>query len=382
MKLTKIPSIANVKQALGVFSTDSAEVLCSHFKVNKWSRIKPVRHEKIGEMTEDDYKNVDFGFDLRLNESLASRVLSDLFGDKDWPYLQPRSGIDVCRLHDFSYYNHKAVSPFDINCSPSNGTENNPNAQVAYIIYQNEFDENVEIKIHDFDLFDSNCSWGVMWREAGSQYINYVGRGPDDIEVIYPIEQMGEFYIPIPVTPYVTKTIELCAVILKPGDKYYLVPNSLRTVQVKMLSNQELLSFKVEGYGSYDTYMSTGLNSPNIYVPVSFINQRDQVRRVRYTVEIIPRKTNGYLPLPGNYDNQESRMSVIQSLGEFYIQPGETVDMNIGNGTDTVDGVPVFRFEDSNNDMIGATYRIQVTIDDAISAQIDLVGDCEVNLQP
>lgn len=48
MKLPKIPSIANVKQALGVFSTDSVEVLCSHFKVNKWSRIKPVRHEKIG----------------------------------------------------------------------------------------------------------------------------------------------------------------------------------------------------------------------------------------------------------------------------------------------------------------------------------------------
>lgn len=47
MKLPRIPSIASVKQALGVFSTDSVEVLCSHFNVNKWSRIKPVRHEKI-----------------------------------------------------------------------------------------------------------------------------------------------------------------------------------------------------------------------------------------------------------------------------------------------------------------------------------------------
>ncbi|WRQ33521.1 hypothetical protein U5907_02470 [Bacteroidales bacterium MB20-C3-3] len=360
MKLPKIPSIANVKQALGVFSTDSAEVLCSHFKVNKWSRIKPVRHEKIGEMTEGDYKNVDFGFDLRLNESLASTVLSDLFGDKDWPYLQPRSGIDVCRLHDFSYYNHDAEPPFSINCTGTNGTENNPNAYIYYTIDQNRVSANCEIYVEDLDLFNENCSWGILWRKLNDSQINYVGREIDDLNVIYPISQVADIEIIVPVT-YSLETIELCAVIFKPNDRFYLVPNSYRTVEVKKASNQEVLLFRAWGSGHYTA------GSKNVYIGLTLKDEKNQPRSYTYTVYVNVKNSSGGL------------ITSMQNIGSGSVLANQQIDVPLGDGTNTDSGgTPIFRNEDIADTAL-IEYIIQVIVDNQAGQTISIQGECTVN---
>ena len=76
MSLPKTVSIQDIKKALRVYSTNDTAKLCTHFKVNKCSRRKPVRHIKKTELSDSDYAHVNFGFDLQFNESNGQEITS------------------------------------------------------------------------------------------------------------------------------------------------------------------------------------------------------------------------------------------------------------------------------------------------------------------
>ena len=53
--ITAPVSIADVKQALGLASNDLG-TLCTSNRVNMWSKKKPIKYNKIGELTDAEFK--------------------------------------------------------------------------------------------------------------------------------------------------------------------------------------------------------------------------------------------------------------------------------------------------------------------------------------
>ena len=110
--ITAPVSIDDVKQALGVGSNDLG-TLCKSDKINKWSKIKPIRHSKKNGMTDSDYTTHFCGMDAPVSTSLP--LLDIYMGMKvagtfsNWIHLIPR-GLDEnepYRLEDFLRYDTK-----------------------------------------------------------------------------------------------------------------------------------------------------------------------------------------------------------------------------------------------------------------------------------
>lgn len=99
---TKI-STSLVAQEIGELSTDVG-TLCSSDKINKWSKWKPIRKEKIIGIDIADLESVDFGFSYaRSNDYVAVSA-------SKWVYLKPTGGAtSPYRLGDFRNYNHAAI---------------------------------------------------------------------------------------------------------------------------------------------------------------------------------------------------------------------------------------------------------------------------------
>lgn len=66
-------SIRLVRKALGHYSTNGIIGLCRSEFINKWSRRKPVRSYKSGDLTTAEMASCDSGFDLRTNRDRVSR---------------------------------------------------------------------------------------------------------------------------------------------------------------------------------------------------------------------------------------------------------------------------------------------------------------------
>ena len=103
-------SVAMVKAELGA-STNDVGALCTHPNINKWSRWKPVRSNKVTGLVETDLENAQFGFDFPAAINAGVSVLS-----QNWVYDKPRglAHNEGYRLGDFRNYNHQAGIPFTI----------------------------------------------------------------------------------------------------------------------------------------------------------------------------------------------------------------------------------------------------------------------------
>lgn len=104
-----------VREILGETSEASAGAgdnegkLCTSTKINKWSRYKPIRSNRVGvSLSELDafMKSNNFGFDVM-------PVAKYVVGVYQWTYLRPRGGDydENYRIDDFRNYNHYTYAP-------------------------------------------------------------------------------------------------------------------------------------------------------------------------------------------------------------------------------------------------------------------------------
>ena len=98
-----------VGQTLGTSSRDVG-TLCTHPNINKWSKWKPVRFDKVTGLTLPELKSVNYGIGIN-NYSSVDNVKSAYANEISvWTYLRPRGGQinEFYRLGDFRNYNHSA----------------------------------------------------------------------------------------------------------------------------------------------------------------------------------------------------------------------------------------------------------------------------------
>ena len=96
-----------VGDTLGTNSDDWG-TLCTHPAVNKWSKWKPIRLNKVSGITVADLASANYG----LTPALTSSNYADVAGVK-WAYNKPRGGgnpyYEPFRIGDFRNYDHEAL---------------------------------------------------------------------------------------------------------------------------------------------------------------------------------------------------------------------------------------------------------------------------------
>lgn len=161
--------------------------LCSnnHGKINKWSKNKPFRLNKIYEPSDSDKFFQNYGIDISSTLVYTySDLISKALADSGWKYLPPRGNEynEVYRLTDFVGYNHAAVSPITYYVPSSIPTTG------VTLSYQMHFqiNANAEIKITDFPEFSEGYG-SAEYRYAIVYYKNesqiYLALGPKLTEI-------------------------------------------------------------------------------------------------------------------------------------------------------------------------------------------------------
>ena len=78
--------------------------------INKWSKYKPVRHSKIGSITEADRKSVNYGLKISKFTNLTA-LINGIAGGTEWSYQRPTVN-DPHRSTDFVPYNPSSSTPY------------------------------------------------------------------------------------------------------------------------------------------------------------------------------------------------------------------------------------------------------------------------------
>lgn len=279
-------SIHLVQKSLGHDSANSIAELCQSNFINKWSRRKPVRSDKSGDLTTAEMASYNFGFDFP--NDMHSADTAEIFANRDWPYLKPRGSAvtpnEWQRITDFAEYNHDAVSPFDFSIDAYNASEGE-NGSIVVNVGESQ-SPNCEIHFAEFPLFATTGVWGVLYRPQGATYPPiYVGWSQDDPEpATDPVTGNATFNISVPEGTY-----EVCIVIFKKNDMFYLVPNSFRTVTVVEISNSAALKLQAIFAG----WLVTGLGKNRVYAGFDFNNYGIAARSVDYNVTIYAHNSEG-----------------------------------------------------------------------------------------
>lgn len=105
-------STSLVKSAIGAATNDVGS-LCTHANVNRWSKWKPIRSNKIAGIVAQDLINSKFGLDI-VSRSTIYDLLTYYSTNSIWNYLKPTGGaISNYRLGDFRGYDHAAYMAFN-----------------------------------------------------------------------------------------------------------------------------------------------------------------------------------------------------------------------------------------------------------------------------
>lgn len=185
-------TLAEIRSLLEV-STDDLSTLCTSNKINKWSKYKPVRNNKVEPLTVsgnvDEFKDStmgsagidpNYGFGDRYGSysgtvqysqnDIFSTQSGYFFNDKEIPYLRPRGEVsgsydEQYRLTDFIGYYHIAPPPMFYD----KVLDANEDYQFSYCLHYN-VDE-------DYELVDCiNC---VALNKPNSITMTYGGRHSD-----------------------------------------------------------------------------------------------------------------------------------------------------------------------------------------------------------
>lgn len=114
-KITAPISASDPYNCMGVGKTSTGYdvgYICSnnHNKINKWSLYKPIISNKVGTLTDTDYYNANFGYNIQSYNNYND-MKSNL--NSSWTYLPPTGGTNSpYRLGDFKGYDHYSTAPF------------------------------------------------------------------------------------------------------------------------------------------------------------------------------------------------------------------------------------------------------------------------------
>ncbi len=156
-----------VGQAIGSSSRDVG-TLCTHPNINKWSKWKPVRHNKVTGLVSQDLSDINFGilpvvpmFDWELALSL------------NWEYGRPRGGdnnpSEPFRLGDFRNYEHAASDPVSIPSSISHNLLLNNTLRIRANVIESGVLEH-QIGIHNLPTSISLYYLAVILKVGDSDY--------------------------------------------------------------------------------------------------------------------------------------------------------------------------------------------------------------------
>ncbi len=156
-----------VGQTLGTSSRDVG-TLCTHPNINKWSKWKPVRLNKVTGLVSQDLSDINFGilpvvpmFDWELALSL------------NWEYGRPRGGdnnpSEPFRLGDFRNYEHAASDPVSIPSSISHNLLLNNTLRIRANVIESGVLEH-QIGIHNLPTSISLYYLAVILKVGDSDY--------------------------------------------------------------------------------------------------------------------------------------------------------------------------------------------------------------------
>lgn len=111
-KISAPVSVSEVSSVLR-FTSKSIAMLCSSGRINKWSKRKPIRFDKVTPLTADDRKGSAedraAGYYYGVLTKLPSNIIKNLHS-MTFDYRAVRRGQDWSRLGDFDGYDHLAVA--------------------------------------------------------------------------------------------------------------------------------------------------------------------------------------------------------------------------------------------------------------------------------
>lgn len=155
--------VRDVQKALGT-SKHYWNELCAHQNINPMSKYKPVRYEKIGQLTEAEFIDARYGLRPKYNESGQDYYTfpsNNPNPDAAWVYEKPRGKSDGTtghrldewyRITDFYHYFSKATPPLAIDVTGELGNSVGVSFfidQVAATHYGGSWDDEYNLKFAD-----------------------------------------------------------------------------------------------------------------------------------------------------------------------------------------------------------------------------------------
>lgn len=125
-------SVSMVKSAIWSGS-NNVGTLCSHQNINRWSKWKPVRFNKLEGLTELDYKTASHGMSIPMYTNIQDLVSYYRTNPVIiWEYNRPRGGAynEFFRLGDFRRYGHEAYKFYNLQQVPAESVNAYKTAQV------------------------------------------------------------------------------------------------------------------------------------------------------------------------------------------------------------------------------------------------------------
>lgn len=101
-----------VGQTLGTSSRDVG-TLCTHPNINKWSKWKPVRWNKVDGITPANLEAINYGLSYNHYENIDAVTTAYATSEEVMTYAKPRGRLynEPYRLGDFRNYEHSSIQP-------------------------------------------------------------------------------------------------------------------------------------------------------------------------------------------------------------------------------------------------------------------------------
>lgn len=157
--------------------------------INKWSKYKPVKYNKITALSEQEFKLANYGLsNYYMGKTMTPKQLMDLAiqGTDFYPYVPPTGGEESpYRIADFRGYNTDAEPPYIVQAPNSFEPAQFP-AYFGYALYLNP---NSELKISDLASFEDVIGlaqkMGILWTGEDGLYYLYYSSSANIEEGIY-----------------------------------------------------------------------------------------------------------------------------------------------------------------------------------------------------
>lgn len=160
--------IRDVQKALGT-SSHVLNELCTHQNINPMAKYKPVRYDKIQQMTDTDFFNAHYGF----GDQRVTFNANDKTTNVTWTYYKPRGKKtssspsdqktdEPYRLTDYENYDVRAAAPFAFEVS----------GQLGYPSATGEESGGVGIYFYINNTAPTQSGSGLHWREDKCLSIN------------------------------------------------------------------------------------------------------------------------------------------------------------------------------------------------------------------